>query len=169
MADPLTLGLIVSTVVSTTATVYAQGQAKDAADAQTKTQENLIGRRIEDQRQALSENSRRQQANKQRQLAQLRVNQAASGFNDTSGTTLAIFGNIETVLDEQINENTSRGLDAIGTLENQRNNLAFERGIRDQSFRTQQITTGVNTAGRLGSGYYDNYQRTGSDAFSIFN
>lgn len=164
-----TAALVIGTLVSTGAGVYAQSAAKNAADAQSESQQNLLARREENQRVALSENSKRQQANKLRQLAQLRVAQAASGFRTDSGTPLAIFGDIETRIDEQINEQTSRALDAVGTIQSQRANLAFGDQLRSDAFGTNLLATGIQGASKYGSGYGRNYDRTGSDPFSIFS
>lgn len=168
MADPVTL-LIVGTLVSTTAGIHAQKSAENAANAQSKSQQNLLERRKEDQRQALVENSKRQQRNKERQLAQVRASQAASGFNTESGTSLAIFGEIETRIDENINEQTSRALDGLGQLQSQKDQLAFGDELRSQAGSTQRLAVGIQGATQFASGYTSNYDRTGSDVFGIFN
>ena len=163
--------LIVSTLVSAGTALNAQKSAEEAANAQSQSQQNLLERRAEDQRQALVENSKRQQDNKQRRLAQLRASQAASGFDTTSGTSLAIFGDIEGRLDEDIDESISRGLDAIGTLDNQRDSLAFSDDLRADAGGAQRLGIGINAATGFVSGARSNFQRTGNgpNPFGIFN
>ena len=167
MADPFTF-LVISTLLSTTAGVVAQKSAKNAADAQSKSKQNFLERQQSDQREALVENSKRQQRNKQRQLAQLRASQAASGFNTEVGTPLAIFGDIETSLDERINDQTNQALDAISRTKSQINNLKFSDKLRDSAFKTDMLSTGVNAVTGFGQGYASNYDRTGQDPFKIF-
>jgi hypothetical protein len=146
----------------------AQKQAEDAADAQSKSQQNLLERREEDQRQAMVENSKRLQGNKMRQLAQVRASQAASGFNTSSGTPLAVFGEIGTRMDDEINEQTNRALDAIGEIQNQSKNLAFNDTLRASAGGIQRMTLGVNAAASYGSTYKSDYKRSGTDPFGIF-
>ena len=164
-----TAALIVGTLVSVGTGLHAQKSAENAAQAQSKSQQNLLERRKEDQRQALVENSKRQQRNKERQLAQVRASQAASGLNTQSGTSLAIFGDIESVLDENINEQTSRALDGLGQLESQRDQLAFGDELRADAGATQRLSIGIQGATQFASGYASNHDRTGSDPFNIFN
>ena len=64
-----TAALIGSTLLSAGAGVVAQKSAQNAADAASESQQNFLDRKTEDERQALTENSKRQQRNKQRYLA----------------------------------------------------------------------------------------------------
>lgn len=161
--------LIGTTLLSTGAGMYAQKSAQNAADAASENQQNLLARRAANQRQALVENTSRQQANKARQMARLRVAQAASGFVTGAGTPLAILGDMESRMDEQINETTNRALDAIGNNQNQISNLQFGDRVRTQAGGIERMAIGVQGATQFGSGYASNYDRYGSDPFSIFN
>lgn len=167
MADPLTI-MAISTVVSTVAGIGAQVSAQSAADASSKNQQNILDRKEESQRQALTENTKRLQANKTRQLAQLRVSQAAGGFSENSGSSLAIFGDVESRIDEEINENTNRALDALGQINNQKANLKFGDKVRKTAGKIKMATTLINGATQFGSGYASNYDRTGKDPFNIY-
>lgn len=170
MADPVT-ALVVSSIVSAGTGFVAQKSAKDAADAQSQSSQNLLERNQENQRQALVENSKRLQRNKDRQLAQLRVSQAAGGFNTTSGTPLSLFGQIETRIDEQVDEQTSQALDAIGRTQAQRDSLAFSDSVRDSSHSSNQLASGVKGAVGFVSSYGQNYRRTGRgiNPFGVFD
>lgn len=165
MANPFTVMAVISSVVG----FAAKKQAQAAANAQSKNQQNHLERAKENQRQALVENSKRQQQNKERQLAQIRVGQAASGFNTDGGTPLSIFGDIETRMDEQINEQMSSALDAIGNTESQIKNLQFGDKIRSAADKMDMVAFGVESAAKFGSGYTANYDRTGSDPFGVFS
>lgn len=166
MASAAILGI--STLVSAGAGLYSQKSAENAADAQSKSQQNLLDRRGEDQRVALTENSKRLQRNKLRQLAQVRVAQASSGFNTDGGTPLAVFGDLESQYDDQIDESTNRALDAIGNINMQRESLQFSDKLRSQAGGINRMAIGVNAATSFGAGYKDNYDRSKSDPFNIF-
>ena len=167
MADPVTL-LVGSTILSTGASLVAQKSAQNAADAQSESQQNLLQRRAEDQKQALSENARRQLENKQRQLARLRLAQAASGFKTDTGTPLAIFGDIESTLDQGIEEQTSQALAAYQYTRSQQTNLAYGDELRRQAGRVNRMAIGVQGVTQFVGGYQDNYERYKSDPFGIF-
>jgi hypothetical protein len=168
MADGGLSLLIASTVASTGAGLYAQKSAENAAQAQSENTQNLLERKRENQRQALIENSERQQGNKQRYLAQVRASQAASGFNTSGGTALAIFGDIESSLDDQINEATSQALDAINTTRNQGQSLQFGDKLRAQAGGISRAAIGINAATSFGAGYGANYDRNDSDPFGFY-
>ena len=159
--------LIGSTVASTGASLVAQKSAENAAEAQSKSQQNLLERRAENQRQALAENTKRQLENKRRQLARVRLNQAASGFNTTSGTALAVFGDIEDSLDQQIEEQTNQALDAYQMTRSQQANLAYGDQVRRQAGGINRMAIGIQGVTNFASGYQDNYDRYGSDPFGI--
>lgn len=160
--------LIGSTVASAGVGLVAQRQAKAAADAQSQAQQDFLTRQQENQRQTLIENTRRQQANKMRMLAQVRAQQAIQGANTTSGTPLAIFGDIENRIDEEIDEMTNQALDAIGRTRSQRQNLEFGDQVRAAADPINTMALGVRTLTNFGTGYADNYERFGSDPFGIF-
>lgn len=157
-----------STIASTVAGIGSQVAASSAANAASENQQNILDRKQENQRQALIENTKRLQANKTRQLAQLRVSQAASGFREGSGTALAIFGDVESRIDEEINENTNRALDALGSIANQKKNLQFGDKVRKSAGRINVVSTLIGGATKYGQGYGANYDRTGSDPFGIY-
>ena len=167
MADPLTI-MAISTVVSTVAGVGSQVAATSAANAASKNQQNILDRKEESQREALTENTKRLQVNKTRQLAQPRASQAAGGFSENSGTSLAVFGDVESRVDEEINENTNRALDALGNIANQKKNLQFGDKVRKTAGRIKIVSTLIGGATQFGKGYGANYDRTGSDPFKIF-
>lgn len=169
MATLATGAFILSSVVGLGTQLYAQSASNNAAEAAAKSQANALNRQKENQRQALVENSKRQLRNKERQLAQLRASQAASGFNTDGGTPLVIFGDIESRLDEQINEGTSQALDAIGNTQNQINNVAYGESLRKQANGANTAAIFVGSAAKFASGYASNYDRTGDDPFSVFS
>ncbi len=165
--------------VGTIVSVVAQSRAKDAAEqsanAQAAHQQALLARQESNQRVALRENVKRQESNKVRQLAQLRVTQAAGGFNTTNGTQLAIFGDIETRLDEQVNEQISQGLDAIGDTRNQSEAIGFtnqvQNSVRDAEFGANVFSTVAEGASDVFGAAKKNFNATGKGAnpFGIFN
>lgn len=161
--------LVGSTILSTGASLVAQNSAQNAADAQSENQQNLLQRRAEDQKQALSENSRRQLENQRRQLARLRLAQAASGFNTDTGTPLAIFGDIENTMDDQIEEQTNQALAAYQYTRSQQANLAYGDQLRSQAGAVNRLAIGVQGLTNFASGYEDNWDRHGSDPFGIFS
>jgi len=164
-----TAALIGSTLLSAGAGVIAQKSAQNAADAASESQQNFLDRKTEDERQALTENSKRQQRNKQRYLANLRANQAASGFNTTAGTPLAMFGEIESRIDDEIDESTNRALDSLSRIQSQKSNIAFGDKIRGAAAKTNMMAFGVKSATKFGSDYAANNERYGADPFGIFN
>ena len=168
MADGGFSLLVASTLLSTGASVYAQSSAKNAADAQSEHQQNVLKNRQDAQRNALVENTDRLQARKLRAMAQLRANQAASGFNTTSGTPLAVFGEMESRFDDEINESTNQALDAIGRIRSQQSGLRYGDRARSSAFGTNMIATGIGALTDFGTGYGANYDRSGSDPFGVF-
>ncbi len=162
-------GLIASTLLSAGAGVVAQKSAQNAADAASESQQNFLDRKTEDERQALTENSKRQQRNKQRYLANLRANQAASGFNTTAGTPLAMFGEIESRIDDEIDESTNRALDSLSRIQSQKSNIAFGDKIRGAAAKTNMMALGVKSLTNYGAGYAETNERYGADPFGIFN
>jgi hypothetical protein len=169
MDGGLSFGLLIaSTVASTGGALYAQKQAKDAADAQSEQQQGVLQRRQEAQRNALAENTDRMQARKLRAMAQLRASQAASGFNTGAGTPLAVFGEIESRFDDEINESTSQALDAIGRIRSQRSSLEYGDRARSSAFGVNMAATGIRGATSFAAGYGANYDRTKYDPFGVF-
>ena len=169
MADPVTATLLISSAVGLGTSLHAQKASQNAADAAAKSQQNALERRKENQRQALIENTRRQERNKQRQLAQVRASQAASGFNTESGTPLAIFGDIESRLDEQVDESTSRGLDGISATNSQIDNIEFSDSLRDSAGRQERFAIGIGAVTKFSGDLTKNHDRTGFNPFGIFN
>jgi hypothetical protein len=155
-------------LASTGAKLATQKSAKDAADAQSQSSQNFLERKQENERLALVENTKRQQQNKERQMAQVRASQAAGGFSQTSGTPLAVFGEIESRLDEQINEQTNRALDALSSIKSQRDNLAYADSLRDSAYSTNLLATGIAGVASYAVGYKKDYQASGDDPFGIF-
>lgn len=160
--------LIGSTLASAGVGVSAQLSAKNAADAQSKSQQAFLKRQADAQRAALDENSLRAQRNKARRLARLEAYQAASGFRTDAGTPLAVFGDIENQLDQDIDEMTNQALDALGRNESQRSNLAFGDKMRNRALPLSLAATGIQAASGLARGYAGNYDRYGEDPFKIF-
>ena len=101
-------------------------------------------------------------------MAQVRASQAAGGFSQTSGTPLAVFGEIESRLDEQINEQTNRALDALSSIKSQRDNLAYSDSLRDSAYSTNLLATGIAGVASYAVGYKKDYQASGDDPFGIF-
>lgn len=161
--------LIVSALASTGAAMYAQKSAENAADAQSKADQDFLDRKRENQRQALIENSKRSQRNKERQLARVAMAQASSGFRTNSGTPLAVFGDIESRLDDEINESTSRALDAIGNTANRIKNLRFGDKLRAYTGKAERMAIGVKGATDYASAYAGNYDRSGQDPWSVYS
>lgn len=170
MADGGLSLLIASTVASAGVGVASQISAKNAADAQSEANQDLLDRRQQNERQAMVENSKRQQANKNRYLAQLRAQQAANGGNTQAGTPLAVFGDIENRYDEEINEATNRALDSLGQIESQKQNLRFGDRQRSAAMPLNMAAIGIGAATKFASGYGANYDRFGkkADPFGIF-
>tara|TARA_R110000850_G_C9996151_1_gene468198 strand:- start:31770 stop:32294 length:525 start_codon:yes stop_codon:yes gene_type:complete len=169
MADGgLSAFMVASAVLSTGATVYSQKAAKDSADAASEHQQNVLDRRHDSQRNAMVENSKRLQARKLRSLAQLRAQQAASGFNTDSGTPLAVFGEIESRFDDEIEESTNQALDALTRTRSQQAGLAFGDSARSSAFGPQMVATGIGALANFGSAYGANYDRTKQDPFGVF-
>ena len=148
--------------------MYSQVVAKDAADAASENQQLTLEQRRQNQRNAMVENSDRLQARKLRAMAQVRASQAASGFNTGSGTALAIFGEMESRFDDEINESTNQALDAIYKTRSQAAGLKFGDRARSSAFGTQLAATGIKGLTDLGSAYGSNYDRTKSDPFGVF-
>ena len=161
--------LIVSALASTGASMYAQKAGEDAANAQSKSQQNLLERKQSNQRQALVENTKRLARNKERQLAMVRLSQSASGFNTNAGTPLAVFGDIESGLDDEINETTSRALDAIGTTKSQAQNLRTGDKWRAHAGGIERMAIGVEGVSNYASAYAGNYDRSGQDPWSVYS
>lgn len=159
---------IASIVISAAATAYGIEQSKAAAEAEAKTRENLLERRQADARNALRENTRRRLEEKKRRLARIRVQNAASGLTN-SGTQLAVFGEIESRLDEGIDEATSRGMGTIGNYAHQIELSKFQTRINAKTAQSQHIANVGQSVRKYAKSYASNYDRTGSDPFSIYS
>ena len=167
MADPVSL-LIVSSLVSAGSGLIAQKSAENAANAQSENAAALLKRKEGNARNALVENTKRDQRNKQRQMAQIRLAQSGSGANTTTGTPLVIFGDMENAIDDQINEGTSQALDAIGSLKSQQDNLAYGDQQRKQAGKIARMGIGVNAATDFAGGLSDINQNYGTNPFGLF-
>lgn len=165
MADPVSATLL---IVSAASSVYGHNQQVAAANAATKTQENLLNRRIQDQRNATVENSKRRLAERDRYLSKVRVQNAASGFSN-SGTQLAVFGEIQNRLDEQINEATSQAFTQINQNQDRIRANRFANDQRVSALNTQLGASLINTAvGGYRQGKADYNRYGGNNPFGIF-
>jgi len=158
---------LIAPIVSGMASAYGIDQAKQSAKVEAKNRQNVLARRQEDERNALRENTRRRLDEKKRHLAKVRVQNATSGFAN-SGTQLAVFGEIESRLDESINEATSRSMASINKYGQQIKLSKHSAKIQNKAFRTAQIGNVIKTGTKAAGAYSNNYDRSGYDPFSIY-
>lgn len=159
---------LASAAISTGAAMYAQDQSTKAANAESKYREQLLTRRAGSEREALRENSRRRMIDRDRQLSEIRARQAAAGFAN-SGTQLAVFGEIRSRMDDEIDSATNQGLNQLANYSDQISMSKFATSQRNAAHSTNMLSTAVQGATGAASGYRDNYRHTGQDPFSIFN
>jgi len=167
--DPVSL-TIASTVLSTGMGLYQQRQAGEAAKAEAGYQTALLNRKAESERDAMRENTRRQLIEKERQLAEVRVNNAARGFSP-SGTQLAVLGEIESRLDDRVNQSANQALGQIASYNDQRRMVAFSESQRKAAAPYAMAGTLIGGATKLASGMKQDYERYGERAnpFGIFS
>ena len=159
---------IATLALSAATTAYQIDHSKKAANAAAKTRENLLERRKTDERNVLRENTRRRLENKKRYLSKLRVQQAASGFTN-SGTQLAVFGEIESRLDEGIDEATSQAFSRLNNYDSQIANSKFSNKLSNSASNLQFMALAANTATSAYTSYKGDVDRYGKDnVFSIF-
>jgi hypothetical protein len=168
MADGGLSLLIISSLVSAGGGLIAQKSAENAAKAQSDYQKNLLARREGNSREALKENTKRDLRNKSRQLAQIRLAQAGSGVNTTTGTPLAVFGDMENAIDERTNESTSLALDAIGNLKQEQENLRYGDKQRKAAGKIDRMSLGIKAATGFAGGLSGVNDRYGSNPFGLF-
>ena len=134
--DPISLTVI---ALSTAYAAYSSSQqtkhATKAAKAESTARQNLYDREEQNQKNALTENSRTRLRDRERKLAELRVHQAASGFSSSGGTQLAIFGDFKSKLDDRIDEATNQGLDRIAQVRGKAKMDAFSTRNQIDSIR----------------------------------
>lgn len=166
IATTLTVG---SAVVQTVGSIQAQKHASKAADVEAKYREDLLARKSTDERNVLRENSTRRLRERQRRMAEIRAEQAARGFAD-SGTPLAVFGEIESILDDQINQATNQGLDQISQYNEQIKMSRFSSANRREAESLNMFNTVLGGDTQLGSNLYGAHKEFGTkgDPFSIF-
>jgi hypothetical protein len=170
MAAALSLA---TTAFSIYASNSATKYANKAATAEMQARRDIYDRNESNQRNALKTNSRIRLDERNRTLSELRVNQAASGFGQSGGTQLAIFGDFKSRLDDQIDEATNQGLDQIAQIRDQRNMDAFLTGNqisqRKYAGRMNSIAMGISGLSKASGLYKQSYESSGSDPFSIFS
>tara|TARA_R110000764_G_scaffold16146_3_gene45367 strand:- start:1882 stop:2382 length:501 start_codon:yes stop_codon:yes gene_type:complete len=162
---PIAAYAILTTAAST---AYGINQSKQAAKVEHKNRENTLARRQENERNALRENTKRRLEEKKRRLSRIRVQNAASGLTN-SGTQLAVFGEVESRLDEGIDEATSKSMGRINDYSHQIELSKFSTQMKVQAANTSQYTNLVKTGVRLGAAKKaaeDN--GTYKDPFSIY-
>lgn len=153
-------------VVSTGAALYAQKASSVASKAEAKYQQQLLQKKANAERATLSENTRRQLIERQRQLSQVRVNNAASGF-DSTGTQLAVFGEIESRLDDRINQGVTQGFNQISSYYDQLRMSQFSETQRKKSELPSYLATGIKGVTSFVADLKSDYDRYGSDAFDV--
>lgn len=154
--------LTAATVGFTTyASIQAQKSASYAADAEADYREKLLARKATDEKNALRENSRIRLLERQRAMAELRVSQAASGMA-FSGTALAVFGEIGSRYDDQINEATNQGLDRIASYNHQIQVSKWSTDMRHSAEKLERRNTLIGGGIKLASGMASTYKTFGT-------
>tara|TARA_R110000868_G_scaffold124963_5_gene330206 strand:+ start:1017 stop:1529 length:513 start_codon:yes stop_codon:yes gene_type:complete len=166
--DPISLTLI-STALSAGMGLAQQRQAGQAAKAEAGYQTGLLTRKAESERDVLRENSRRQLIEKERQLAEVRVSNAARGFAN-SGTQLAVFGDIGSRLDDRINQSASQAMGQVASYNEQKRMIAFGETQRKAAVPLQTAGILVGAAVKQYAGMKSDYNTFGDKAnpFGIF-
>lgn len=159
-------GLIVP-LIGMAAGAYSIDASKKAAGVEAEVREDHLKRKQEDARNALRENTKRRLQEKKRRLARVRVQNAASGMAN-SGTQLAVFGEIESRLDEGIDEATSRSMGVISNYQSQIDNSKFQTSLNAKAAGTAQFANVIQGVGKGVTAYAGNYDRTGQDPFNIY-
>jgi hypothetical protein len=166
--DPVSLTLI-STALSAGLGLAQQRQAGQAAKAEASYQTSLLTRKAESERDALRENTRRQLIDKERQLAEVRVSNAARGFAN-SGTQLAVFGDIDSRLNDRINQSASQAMGQIANYNEQKRMIAFSEAQRKAAAPLETAGILIGAATKQYAGMKSDYQTFGDKAnpFGIF-
>ena len=157
--------LLIVTAYSVYASNKATSEANKAANAEMKARQVYRQREERNKRTALKQNTATRVYERDRQLAELRVNQAASGFAN-SGTQLAIFGEFKSRLNDQIDEATNQGLDQIANIKNQgaMDQFVTQNQISQRKYanRLNNISTGLQGATSAAGVYARQSQSFGS-------
>jgi hypothetical protein len=164
-----TIALVGSTLLSTGAAIFGAQQSKLAGQAEAKTREQLLKRKQLDAREAHKINTKRRLEERQRHLSKVRVQNAATGIAN-SGSQLAVFGEIESRLDESIDEATSRTMGTISNYGHQIEQSKFMTGLNNRAANLSMVSAGIRGVTGLAKGLSSNYDRSGKgvDPFSIF-
>lgn len=163
-AVPLAIG---ATLFQTGVSMYSQNKAAQAADAQAKHEQQLLANRRDAERDALKKNTSKMLSDKRRKMAEVHAQQAARGFA-RSGTQLAVFGEIDDRLDEQIEATTNQALDRVAQYGNQIAMSKFDQKQRKSAAKMDMFSTALGGAVSAGFRGYQTKQKYGDQPFKIF-
>ena len=160
---------IASTVVGTAASFYATDQSKKAAEAEASYRQSLLKNQRVEEKTTLKENTRRRLQERDRQLSELRVLQASRGFAP-SGTQLAVLGETQNRMDEEIDDLTNQGMGRIRQYGEQIRMSKFGAAQASQAADIQQFSNLLGGVTSGASSYASNYRNygEGADVFNIF-
>jgi hypothetical protein len=113
--DPLSIGLMLA---GTAAETSAQLSAAKAQEAAGKYEADLLTTQAENDTESRIENTRRIKDDKARQLSRVKVIQASSGTLSGVGTNSLVFDDIESRLEEGVENFSRTALAHIGRTEN---------------------------------------------------
>jgi len=158
-----------ATVFQTVTSLQAQKHAQKSAQAQAQYEEKLLTRRAESERSALRENASRRIQERERTLAEVRAANAASGVA-MSGTQLAVFGQIGSRINDQIDEATNQSLDRIQMYGEQVKMSQFQTQQQKVAGKIDRTSTIIGGVVKSASRGYDAYQTFGNKSpFSLFD
>ncbi len=137
------------TAAQTGLSIVSQIQASKAAKAESKYRVQQLNAKQAAERKAMETNAGRMIDERQRAMAAVRAQQAASGFQTGTGTQLAVFGEIGSRYDEQIDEATNRSLDQIASY---RESARMERFTQKQENKAALIGMGTTLLSGVATG-----------------
>lgn len=148
--DPLTFGIL-----SGIAGFGQSMMAGQAANQQAKYNAAMQERQAGDERERLKVNSSRMLDDKRREMARMELYFHNSGASATSGTPLAVLGEVSSRLDEQIEDFATRSLAGISRLED---SARITRWSGKQAARAGVVSGFGTLLSRTASGAYGQTQ-----------
>lgn len=167
--DPVSLAFIATTAASGVMSAMQQRAQGAQADATAKYNAQVKERQAQSTRDAMLENLRRQNDDKQRALASFRVRAAASNLDTEKGAPLAVLGDLNNRLDERIESVTNDALHREASLYDSARMERFAGKQANKASKTAAFGTLLSTAGQVG-GQYRSGVKDGSipDTFGLY-
>ena len=151
------LALLAVSLIGTGVAYYGQTQQAKAAEETAEYNADMLRRQGRGDSEIAASNMRRQAKENARFMASVRAEQAKSGFS-LAGTPLAVLGDMQTELDQQLSDSSFKSAQRQQQLREQAKMVSFEGAALSSAQNTQAVaslagglaSTGVKAADSFG-------------------